>query len=130
MIIQRSIDIEEEVRKALADYINAYCRPLPRKYKLPCILIQRVGGTDRNTIDTFTVVLDARAREDHEADKYLRTAVGILKEVAKNQTTAIRHVEVNTSGSWGSDPVRPDLAMCSARLNITAHQETASIKEA
>lgn len=57
-----------------------------------------------------------------EALDYLNTAVGILKAVAKAQTTALRHITVNSSGSWGVDPVRPDLAMCSARLEVVAHQ--------
>ena len=122
MIIKKSIDIEDEVRAALADHLTAYCTPLPAEYDLPHILITQVGGTTAQTIDTFYVVLDARARTEAEAINYLHTAVGILKKVAKEQTTAIRHVVVNSSGSWGDDPVRPDLAMCSARLEIVAHQ--------
>lgn len=124
MKIIRSIDIENIVRLALTDYFVIYCRPLPAKFKVPCIEVQRVGGTDENTIDTFDVVLDARAQEDAAANELLRNAIGALKAIAKQQTTAIRHVTVNTSGSWGSDPVRPDLAMYSARLRITAHQES------
>lgn len=128
MIIKRQIDIENEVRKALLPYLKAYCRPLPAKYSLPNILITQAGGVTTNTVDTFTVVIDARAETELEAGEMLRTAVGILKQVAKEQTTAIRHVIVNTSGSWGSDPVRPDLAMFSATLLITAHEENANIR--
>ena len=122
MIINKSIDIEEEIRTALAPYLTAYCRPLPADYTLPNILITQVGGTDAQTIDTFEVVLDSRAEVEAEAIDYLNTAIAILKTVAKEQTTALRRVTVNTSGSWGADPVRPDLAMCSARLAIVAHQ--------
>lgn len=122
MIINKSIDIENEVRLALTDYLTAYCRPLPAEYALPNILITQVGGTDASKIDTFGVVLDSRAVTEAEALDYLNTAVGILKAVAKAQTTALRHITVNSSGSWGNDPVRPDLAMCSARLEIVAHQ--------
>lgn len=122
MIINKSIDIEEEVRQALSNYLTAYCRPLPAEYGLPNILITQVGGTDRDTIDTFGVVLDARASTEAAAIDCLNTAVGILKQTAKEQTTALRHVVVNSSGSWGVDPVRPDLAMCSARVEITVHQ--------
>lgn len=126
MIITKSIDIEEEVRKALSDHLTAYCRPLPAEYVLPNILITQVGGQTAQTIDTFYVVLDSRAETEAAALDYLNTAIGILKQVAKEQTTAIRHVTVNSSGSWGNDPVRPDLAMCSARLDVVAHQ---TIKE-
>lgn len=122
MIINKSIDIENEVRLALTDYLTAYCRPLPAEYALPNILITQVGGTDASKIDTFGVVLDSRAMTEAEALDYLNTAVGILKAVAKAQTTALRHITVNSSGSWGVDPVRPDLAMCSARLEVVAHQ--------
>ena len=122
MIINKSIDIENEVRLALTDYLTAYCRPLPADYALPNILITQVGGTDASKIDTFGVVLDSRAMTEAEALDYLNTAVGILKAVAKAQTTALRHITVNSSGSWGNDPVRPDLAMCSARLEVVAHQ--------
>jgi len=126
MIINKSIDIEEEIRSALSEYQTAYCRPLPAEYTLPHILITQVGGQTAQTIDTFYVVLDSRAETEAAALDYLNTAIGILKQVAKEQTTAIRHVTVNSSGSWGNDPVRPDLAMCSARLDVVAHQ---TIKE-
>ena len=122
MIISKSIDIEEEIRSALSEYQTAYCRPLPVEYTLPHILITQVGGQTVQTIDTFYVVLDSRAETEAAALDYLNTAIGILKQVAKEQTTAIRHVTVNSSGSWGNDPVRPDLAMCSARLDVVAHQ--------
>ena len=123
MRILKSIDIENEIREALSDFIAAYCRPLPADYDLPNILITQVGGMDSQTIDTFEVVLDSRARTEAAALDNLNTAVGILKQVAKEQTSALRHVVVNSSGSWGADPVRPDLSMCSARLAIVAHQK-------
>ena len=123
MKIKRSIDIENEIRVGLSDYLTAYCRPLPAEYTLPNILITQVGGADANDIDTFDVVLDARAETEAAASETLRTAIGVLKAVAKNQTTAIRFVEINTSGSWGTDPVRPDLALCTARIRVAAHLE-------
>lgn len=122
--IIRSIDIEDVIRTALSGKFTIYCRPLPAKFAVPSLEISSVGGTDENTIDTFDVVLDARAQEEAEANELLRNAIGALKAIAAAQTTAIRHATVNTSGSWGSDPVRPDLAMYSARLRITAHQES------
>lgn len=122
--IIRSIDIEDVIRTALSGHFTIFCRPLPAKFTVPSLEISSVGGTDENEVDTFDVVLDARAQEDAEANELLRNAIGALKAIAKQQTTAIRHVTVNASGSWGSDPVRPDLAMYSARLRITAHQES------
>jgi len=127
MKIKRSIDIENEIRVGLSDYLTAYCRPLPAEYTLPNILITQVGGSDENGIDTFDVVLDARAETEAAASETLRTAIGVLKAVAKNQTTAIRFVEINTSGSWGTDPVRPDLALCTARIRVVAHLENLEV---
>lgn len=127
MTINRSIDIEEEVRTALLPYQTAYCRPLPAEYSLPNILITQVGGTQADTIDTFEVVLDSRAETEADALGYLNTAVAILIQTAKEQTTALRHVTINTSGSWGADPVRPDLAMCSARIDVTAHRQIVEV---
>ena len=127
MTINRSIDIEEEVRTALLPYQTAYCRPLPAEYSLPNILITQVGGTQTDTIDTFDVVLDSRAETEADALGYLNTAVAILIQTAKEQTTALRHVTINTSGSWGADPVRPDLAMCSARIAVTAHRQIVEV---
>ena len=127
MKIKRSVDIEDEVRIALSDHFTAYCRPLPADYMLPNILVTQVGGSDRSDIDTFEVVLDARAETDQAASETLRTAIGVLKAVAAAQTTKIRHVSVNTSGSWGADPVRPDLALCTARLSVVAHLETMEV---
>ena len=127
MEIARSIDIENVVRTALSDYFDIYCRPLPSKFKTPSLLVQKVGGTEKNTIDTIDIVLDSRAKDEETADALLRNAIGVLKQIAKDQTTPIRKVTVNSAGSWGTDPVRPDLAMCSARLNIVAHQESTII---
>lgn len=123
MIIQKSIDIEDEIRTVLSAYATAYCRPLPADYALPNILVTQVGGTVTNKVDTFEVVLDSRAATESDAIEYLNRAVGILQQIAKEQTSALRHVTVNASGSWGADPVRPDLAMCSARLAVVAHQQ-------
>ena len=125
--ILRSIDIEDVVRIALSSKFRTYVRPLPEKFKVPSLLIQAVGGTEENKIDTFDIVIDARAKEDADANELIRNAIGYLKEIARLQTTAIRHVTVNSSGSWGNDPVRPDLAMYSTRLRIVAHQESITI---
>jgi hypothetical protein len=127
MEILRSIDIENVVRMALTDYFQIYCRPLPERFTVPSLEVSKVGGTDKSTIDTFDVVLDSRAKSAADADELLRSAIGVLKQIAKEQTTELRYVEVNAAGSWGSDPVRPDLAMCSARLRIVAHQEKITI---
>lgn len=129
MIIRKSIDIEEEIRQALSWYMTVYVRPLPADYKLPHILVTHVGGSDSQTIDRFAVVLDSRAETEAAAVDYLNTACGVLKEVARQQSSAIRYVTVNSSGSWGMDPVRPDLAMCSARLEVIAHQTTTEVLE-
>lgn len=123
MEILRSIDIEDVVRLALTDYFQIYCRPLPSNFTVPSLEVSRVGGSEKSTIDTFDIVLDSRATEEAEADEQLRNAIGALKRIAKEQSTSIRAVEVNSIGSWGSDPVRPNLAMCSARLRLVAHQE-------
>lgn len=127
MNYNQSIDIEEEIRAALAPYLTVYVRPLPARYELPHILITQVGGTESQTIDTFSVVLDSRAAIEADAIEYLNKAKGILTAIAKAQTSALRHVVVNSSGSWGNDPVRPDLAMCSARLEVVAHQQTKEV---
>lgn len=126
--IRRSVDIEDEVRIALKDYLTAYCRPLPANFSTPCILITQVGGTDESgQIDAFDLTLDAKAKSAADANETLRNALGLLRKAAGDHTTAIRHVEVNSSGSWGTDPVRPDLAMYSARIRVWAHLETATI---
>ena len=126
--IRRSVDIEDEIRIALKDYITAYCRPLPANFTTPCILITQVGGTDENgQIDAFDVTLDSRAKSAAAANETLRNAIGVLRKAAGDQTTAVRHIEVNSSGNWGTDPVRPDLAMYSARIRVWAHLESATI---
>ncbi|MBQ9252629.1 MAG: hypothetical protein IJ188_08335 [Clostridia bacterium] len=128
MEIERSIDIENAIRIALKDYINIYCRPLPDTYKLPNILVSQVGGSNANKIDTFEIVLDSRARNNADALDYLMDAIGILKGVAGGENTPILHVSTSSAMSWGNDPVRPDLKMCSARMSIVAHMATKTIK--
>ena len=126
--IRRSVDIEDEIRIALKDHITAYCRPLPANFSMPSILITQVGGTDESgQIDAFDVTLDSRALSSAAANETLRNALGILRNAAGDHTTAIRHIEVNSSGSWGRDPARPDLAMYSARIRVWAHLETTTI---
>lgn len=127
MNINISIDIENEVYKALSPFFQIYCRPLPKNLITPSLEVTQVGGSDTHKIDTFEVTLDSRAEIEADALELLRKAIGTLRKVAEEQTTAIRYVSVNSSGSWGSDPARPDLAMCSARLQIVAHLEKATI---
>ena len=129
MKINKSIDVEEEIRASLNDYIKAYVRPLPANFDVPSILITAVGGTDENTIDYFDVTLDSRAEEDATALENLQMAVGIVIAIAKSQTTKLRFAKVNSLGSWGRDPVRPDLAICSARLRVLAHIETMEVSK-
>ena len=48
MEITVPIDIEEEIRKALAEQgVTIYCKPLPKDFALPCILVTCVGMTSR-----------------------------------------------------------------------------------
>lgn len=128
--ISRSVDIEDKIRMALSEYVTAYCAPLPPKFSTPSILVQTVGGNSELTssgkgkVDTFTVVLDARAKTEEESMEYLRNAVAVL-EASKSE--GISYVAVNSLYSWGTDPVRPDLAMCSATLLVTAHREKVTI---
>ena len=129
MVIYRSIDIEDALRQALSDYMTVYCRPLPKDFETPCILITHTGGDSAKTVtgkgkaDMFMVVLDARAETEAEADELLRDAVAVL------ETLDTMFVDINSLYSWGTDPVRPDLAMCSATLMVTAHREQITLTE-
>lgn len=128
MKILVSNDIPEEVRVALSQKFNAYCRPLPATYTLPNILITGVGGTEENDIDTMDIVLDARAETAAEALDTINKAIGALKYYAGEQGTAIRYVYINTLPQEAVvDPVRPDLSMCTARLRIVAHKKEIEI---
>lgn len=127
MNIERSIDVEDEIRKILTLYMTCYCRPLPAKFSVPSILVTQVGGSDVDTIDSLNVVLDSRAEHEAEALETLRNALGVLRKAVKDQISPLRFLEVNSSGSWGADPVRPDLAMCSATIRVVAHLEKTTI---
>ena len=133
MIIKKSIDIEYLVQKTLNPYIRTYCRPLPKTYELPNILVARVGGTELTDwsgtghLDSFNIELYCRAEDEGTAQDTLSKAVGILKA-----SNAFRNVVNNTDlGSWGVDPVRPDLALFSVTLiiSVSLKEETISIKE-
>ena len=133
MEITRSIDIEDEIRKALDPHVTVYCKPLPKDFDMPSILVTCVGATsrynwaNRANVDGFDVTLDARAKDDATAVDYLRTALGILEAVTETQTQAFSRVVVNTFSSSINDPVRPDLKVCTARLRVIARRETISI---
>lgn len=129
MNILKPVDIEEEIRLALADYMTAYCRPLPANYSLPCILITAAGGSSRDQVDTFTVSIDARAETDAGAYDALATALGILEEQARQQAGALRNATINSLARWGSDPVRPDLKLCTATVLVTAHRAASIVPE-
>jgi len=125
--ILRPVDIEEEIRLALSDYFNAYCPPLPAVYSLPCVLISATGGSTNDTIDTFTVTLSVRAEENGEAYETMSNVLGALEALSQNQVGALRHVTLNSLARWGTDPVRPDLKLCTATVLVTAHREQATI---
>lgn len=133
MEIKVSIDIEDEIRKALAEYVTIYCKPLPKNFKTPSLLVTCVGATseynwaNEATIDGFDVTLDCRAKDDATAVETLRKALGILETVTGQQSQAFSHVRVNTFSSTINDPVRPDLKMCTARLRVTAHRQNLTI---
>lgn len=129
MNILKPVDIEEEIRTALKNFITIYVRPLPEDYSLPNVLITATGGSSKDTIDTFTVSIDARAETDAEAYDTLSTALGLLEEQAKKQHGALRNVMINSLARWGNDPVRPDLKLCTATVLVTAHRESFTIPE-
>ena len=129
MNILKPVDIENEIRKALTDYITVYCRPLPEKFTVPSVLVAVSGGDSRSTIDRFTVTLQSRAEEDADAYELLSVAIGLLEKQVQNQAGALRNVEINSLGSWGSDPVRPDLKLATATVIVTAHRENFTIPE-
>lgn len=129
MKILKPVDIEDEIRLALMDYLTTYVRPLPASYSLPNVLITASGGQTSDTIDTFTVTIDARAETDAEAYDTLSTALGALEVQAQNQVGALRHVTVNSLARWGADPVRPDLKLCTATVLVTVHREACEIQK-
>lgn len=127
--ILKPVDIEEEIRLALTDYMTVFCRPLPEKFQTPCLLVVATGGTSNNKVDTFTVSLDARSESNAEAYDLLAKALGILEQQARNQTGALRNVIINGLARWGTDPVRPDLNLCTATVLVTAHREEYTVPE-
>lgn len=129
MNILRPCDIEDEIRRALAQYFAAYVRPLPKIYTLPNVLITATGGRTGNTIDTFSVSIDARAETDAEAYETLSNALGALEVMASEQVGALRNVTINSLARWGSDPVRPDLKLCTATVLVTCHREAHELHE-
>lgn len=121
--MNKPIDIEYEIQKVLTPYVKTYCRPLPKEYVLPNILVTRVGGTELQDwsgtghIDHFTIILYCRAKDDGTAQETLSTAVAILKD-----SSEFRNVQNNTDlGNWGTDPVRPDLSLFSVTLIVSAN---------
>lgn len=127
MKILRPTDIEDEIRKALADKFTVYVRPLPADFRTPSLLITATGGATTNEVDTFTVVIDARAETDAEADELIRNAVGVLEYQAKHQVGALRFADLNALANWRTDPVRPDLKMRTATARVVAHREEITI---
>lgn len=129
MNILKSIDIEDEIRKALTDYITVYVRPLPESFAVPSVLIEQMGGTTENTIDKFTVRLSARASTEEEALNLANVAVGLLDHQARSQFGALRSASQNSLASWGNDPIRPDLKLVTATVQVIAHKESFDIDE-
>ena len=123
------IDIEDEVRLALKPYFpNVDAGDLPAHFELPHLRVRQTGGGTENTIDSFNVTIDARGRTDIEAYDLIRKAQGVLEAQCKNQFGALRYVQINTLAQWGSDPVRPDLKLCTLSTTITAHRESLEIE--
>lgn len=127
MNILKPVDIEDEVRLALKDYFEVYCRPLPENYGLPNVLVEQTGGSTENKIDTFQVRLSVRAKTDAESNDVMRTVLGVLQTRSEEQFGALRHMSLNSQASWGTDPARPDLKLCTALVLLTVHRETVTI---
>lgn len=127
MKILKSIDIEDEIRKALKDYVTVYVRPLPANFTVPSVLVEQMGGISSNTIDSFLIRLSARAKTDAEANDLIRTALGVLEAQTQAQFGKLRFSIENSLASWGSDPVRPDLKLCTATVQAIAHKEPLTI---
>ncbi len=127
MNILTSIDIEDAIREALSDKFAIYCRPLPADFKMPCVLITAVGGRETDTISTFLVSVDARAKTDADAYDYIRKAVGAIIANANTDGVKYNHASVNSLAKWGNDPARPDIKLCTATLEVIAHKQTITI---
>ena len=127
MNILRPVDIENEIRLALKDYFTIYCRPLPKAFTTPSLLVTATGGNSTKEIDTFTVVIDARAETDAAAVELMNNALGALEVRSREQFGALRNVSLNSLARWGSDPVRPDLKLCTATVLVTAHRESLTL---
>lgn len=127
MEILISIDIEDAIREALSDKFAIYCRPLPANFKMPCILITAVGGRETDTISTFLVSVDARAKTDADAYDYIRKAVGAIIASANADGVKYNHASVNSLAKWGNDPARPDIKLCTATLEVIAHKQSITI---
>lgn len=123
MNISKTVDIENEIRLALADYFEVYCRPLPEKYGLPNVVVEQTGGTTSNTIDSFQIKLSVRAETDAEAMDTMSNVLGVLESQTEQQFGALRHISINSLASWGNDPVRPDLKLCTLTAIVIAHRE-------
>ena len=126
MTIERSIDIADVVRQALSPHMTAYC-VIPAKVTAPFVRVTAAGGYERNKIDTFTVGIEGYAKRDGQACELTRNAVGILRKVASEQTTAIRFVREAAKPVLYPDSIRPDLVRYRTTLFITAHIETVDI---
>lgn len=126
--VNRSIDIENEVRLLLADHFTTYCRPLPADFSTPCLEITATGGDTANTIDNFIVSIDARAESDAAADELARNAAAVLEKLASEQSGALRFAAINALGRWGRDPARPDLCLRTITARVIAHRERITIQ--
>ena len=128
MNILKQVDVENEVRLALADFFEADCT-LPEDYGLPNVVIQQTGGSSENQIDTFQVRLSVRAETEEEASDVMRDVLGVLQTRSEEQFGALRHMSLNSLASWSTDPVRRDLKLCTALVLVTTHRETVTISE-
>lgn len=123
------IDIEDEVRQALAVYLpNVVAGDLPPNFSTPILRVRQTGGDTANTIDTFNLTIDARATTDVGALDLIHKAQGVLEAQCKAQFGSLRHVEINSLASWGSDPVRPDLKLRTLTCSVTAHRSSLDIE--
>lgn len=129
MNIYKSVDIEDEIRKAIAEYVTAYVRPLPANFTVPSVLIECMGGTTKGTIDTFLVRISSRAEDNATALELLNVVLGILEQQTKEQVGELRFSTEQNLMNWGNDPVRPDLCLCQATVTVLAHKQYVNIDE-
>lgn len=132
--MRQPIDIEAALQTALNNKavasgvtVKAFAPPLPPTLSLPCVLIERMGGSEQDVvIDRHTVEIDTRADSWEHAQQYANAIIGHVRDLEGKLLGGVPcySVELNTQPYNNFDPEHQDVPRVTFSVLLSTRTST------